>query len=94
MHVPRMSRVDIEYDLNASLQNLRTDVIDVYWLHRDDLSTPVEEIIETMNAQVRADDSGASVTEGVELHPPGLVLRNDFAEPRDSSREVICQTRE
>jgi aryl-alcohol dehydrogenase-like predicted oxidoreductase len=54
MHVPRMSRMEIEHDLHASLQNLRTGVIDVYWLHRDDPSTPVEEIIETMNAQVRA----------------------------------------
>jgi aryl-alcohol dehydrogenase-like predicted oxidoreductase len=54
MHVPRMSREDIEHDLNESLKNLRTDVIDLYWLHRDDPSTPVEEIIDTLNAQVRA----------------------------------------
>ncbi len=36
MHVPRMSRKEIVNDLDASLRNLRTDVIDLYWLHRDD----------------------------------------------------------
>ena len=54
MTTPRMTRSDIEHDLTASLANLRTDVIDLYWLHRDDPSTPVEDIIDTMNAQVSA----------------------------------------
>lgn len=54
MNVPRMTRADIEHDLNASLKNLRVDVIDLYWLHRDDPTTPVEQIIETLNAQVSA----------------------------------------
>ena len=53
MRVGRMTRADIEHDLNESLKNLRADVIDLYWLHRDDPSRPVEEIIETMNAQVK-----------------------------------------
>jgi aryl-alcohol dehydrogenase-like predicted oxidoreductase len=53
MHVGRMTRADIEHDLNASLANLRTDVIDLYWLHRDDVVTPVEEIVHTLNAQVQ-----------------------------------------
>lgn len=54
MTVPRMSRNDIEHDLNASLKNLRVDVIDLYWLHRDNLSMPVEVIVDTLNAQVQA----------------------------------------
>lgn len=54
MHIPRMSRREIEADLDASLRNLQTDVIDLYWLHRDDRSRPVVEILESMNAQVRA----------------------------------------
>ncbi len=53
MDVPRMSRAEIEDDLNTSLANLQTDVIDLYWLHRDDPSRPVEEILETLNAQVQ-----------------------------------------
>lgn len=54
MNKSRMSRKDIEQDVNASLKNLRAGVIDLYWLHRDDPATPVEKIIETLNAQVRA----------------------------------------
>lgn len=54
MHIPRMSRTEIEADLHASLRNLQTDVIDLYWLHRDDPARPVEEILASMHAQVRA----------------------------------------
>jgi aryl-alcohol dehydrogenase-like predicted oxidoreductase len=51
---PRLARADIEFDLGESLVNLRTDTIDLYWLHRDDESRPVEEIMETLADQVRA----------------------------------------
>jgi aryl-alcohol dehydrogenase-like predicted oxidoreductase len=54
MTKPRMSRKDIEHDLNASLKNLRTDVIDLYWLHRDAPDHPVGDILETLNDQVKA----------------------------------------
>jgi aryl-alcohol dehydrogenase-like predicted oxidoreductase len=54
MHVPRMSRADIEQDLNESLRNLQTDVIDLYWLHRDDPQRPVGEILESLSVQVKA----------------------------------------
>jgi aryl-alcohol dehydrogenase-like predicted oxidoreductase len=45
MHIPRMSKQDVESDLNSSLQRLGVDCVDIYWLHRDDVSTPVEEIL-------------------------------------------------
>jgi len=54
MHVARLSRADIVHDLNGSLKNLQTDVIDLYWLHRDDAQRPVEDILETLNDQVKA----------------------------------------
>jgi len=54
MLVPRMSRAEILHDLDSSLRNLRTDVIDLYWLHRDAVKVPVAEIVETLNEQVRA----------------------------------------
>ena len=54
MHIARLSHAEIEADLNASLRNLQTDVIDLYWLHRDDPARPVAEILESMNALVQA----------------------------------------
>ena len=51
---PRLARRDIEDDLNGSLAALGTDRIDLYWLHRDDPARPVEDILETLNDQVRA----------------------------------------
>lgn len=54
MHLSRMSPEEIEADLNASLRNLQTEVIDLYWLHRDDPQRPVTEIIDTLNKQVKS----------------------------------------
>jgi aryl-alcohol dehydrogenase-like predicted oxidoreductase len=45
MDKPRMSKPVVESDLNSSLQRLGINQIDIYWLHRDDPGTPVEEII-------------------------------------------------
>jgi aryl-alcohol dehydrogenase-like predicted oxidoreductase len=52
--VPRLSRPEIESDLDASLSHLQTDRIDFYWLHRDDPARPVEDILITLNEAVRA----------------------------------------
>lgn len=54
MHLPRLSRSEIEADLHASLRHLQTDRIDLYWLHRDDPNHPVEDILTTLNGAVRA----------------------------------------
>jgi aryl-alcohol dehydrogenase-like predicted oxidoreductase len=54
MHIPRMSRTEIVSDLTDSLKSLQTELIDLYWLHRDDPQRPVEDILETMNDQVKA----------------------------------------
>jgi len=54
MHVPRLSPAEIVSDLEASLRNLQTDCIDLYWLHRDDPRRPVGEIVEALVGQVRA----------------------------------------
>jgi aryl-alcohol dehydrogenase-like predicted oxidoreductase len=45
MHIPRMSKQDVESDLNSSLRRLGVDCVDIYWLHRDDVATPVEDIL-------------------------------------------------
>jgi aryl-alcohol dehydrogenase-like predicted oxidoreductase len=45
MDKPRMSKPIVESDLNSSLKRLGIDYADIYWLHRDDPSTPVDEIV-------------------------------------------------
>lgn len=48
-----LSKAEIDNDIEESLQNLQTDYIDMYWLHRDEPSRPVEEIIETLNSNIK-----------------------------------------
>ena len=50
-----LSRAQIEKQLDASLQRLRTDFVDLYQCHRYDDETPLEE---TMEALTRAVESG------------------------------------
>lgn len=49
MNISRLSKKELEADLNQSLKRLSTDYADIYFLHRDDTSKPVGEIIETLN---------------------------------------------
>jgi aryl-alcohol dehydrogenase-like predicted oxidoreductase len=50
-----LSRAQIEKQLDASLQRLQTDYVDLYQCHRYDRETPLEE---TMEALTRAVESG------------------------------------
>ena len=52
MHAGRLDRASIRSDLAASLEALDVENVDVYYLHRDDESRPVGEILETLNAFV------------------------------------------
>jgi aryl-alcohol dehydrogenase-like predicted oxidoreductase len=54
MSVPRLAPAELTSDLNASLRNLKTDVIDLYWLHRDDPTRPVGEIIDTLQSFINS----------------------------------------
>ena len=49
MRAGRLGRADLESDLSESLDALQTDYADVYFLHRDDVSRPVGDILETLN---------------------------------------------
>ena len=35
-NVPRLTREELEIDVNGSLEKLQTDIIDLYYFHRDD----------------------------------------------------------
>lgn len=52
MHTGRCSAGEIASDMAQSLENLRTDCLDIYYLHRDDESRSVQEILETLTSLV------------------------------------------
>ena len=51
---PRVNPDILRADLAASLDALQTDYIDLYWLHRDDASQPVEGLIDALIEQQQA----------------------------------------
>ena len=51
---PRVNPEAIRTDLTESLEFLRVDTIDLYWLHRDDPSVPVDEILDALDEHRRA----------------------------------------
>jgi aryl-alcohol dehydrogenase-like predicted oxidoreductase len=53
MSVPRCAPADIETDLNGSLDCLNVDYIDMYLLHRDDVSLPVSLILDCLENKRR-----------------------------------------
>lgn len=55
----RVNRHDINEELKISLERLRTDYVEMYALHRDDLNVPVGEIVEILNEHVEAGKIGA-----------------------------------
>jgi aryl-alcohol dehydrogenase-like predicted oxidoreductase len=50
MEVPRMSKAEIQSDLDSSLQRLGVERVDLYWLHRDAPGYPVEEILQSLES--------------------------------------------
>lgn len=53
MHISRLSKKEVTQDLEESLKALKTDYIDIYWLHRDDEKLPVSTIMEYLNRFVK-----------------------------------------
>ncbi|MHC3125981.1 aldo/keto reductase [Brevundimonas sp. GN22] len=51
---PRITPEDIAADLNESLEHLSVESIDLYWLHADNPSVPVEPIIDALIAHQKA----------------------------------------
>ncbi|MGF1451720.1 MAG: aldo/keto reductase [Opitutales bacterium] len=50
---PRLTPEAIQEDLDGSLQKLRVESIDLYYLHKDAPELPVEPVIDVLNANVR-----------------------------------------
>ncbi|MCY4546021.1 MAG: aldo/keto reductase [Gemmatimonadetes bacterium] len=54
----RVTPYDISSDLHDSLARLRTDYIDLYLLHRDDIRMPVRPIVDRLNHYIGAGNLG------------------------------------
>ena len=54
----RVTPYDISADLHDSLARLRTDYIDLYLLHRDDIRVPVRPIVDRLNHYIGAGNLG------------------------------------
>lgn len=83
---------------DASLQRLGIDVIDIYYLHRRDVSVPLEEVIGAMSDLVRAGKVRhlglSEVTEGElraahAIHPIAAVQSEWSLWSRDVERRVV-----
>lgn len=49
----RLTKKDIFSDLEGSLKRLKTDYIDIYWMHRDSPEVGVEEIVDILTETVK-----------------------------------------
>lgn len=65
-------RKNLRLSLETSLRRLRTDYIDIYWVHMWDRSTPAEETMRALDDQVRA---GRVLYVGISDAPAWVVSR-------------------
>jgi aryl-alcohol dehydrogenase-like predicted oxidoreductase len=82
-------RKNMVQSLEASLRRLRTDYVDLLWLHMWDFTTPVEEVMRGLDDLVR---SGKVVYVGMSDTPAWVVSQaNMLAQLRGWSRLVALQ---
>ena len=92
------SRESCRRAVEGSLRRLRTDVIDLYYLHRVDPATPIEETVATMaelvaEGKVRAiglsEASGETIRRAAKIHPISAVQSEYSIFSRDIEADVI-----
>lgn len=49
----RCSKKNLLKDIDQSLLNLKTDYVDIYWIHKDNRNIPVEELMEALTEIVK-----------------------------------------
>ena len=82
-------RKNMMQSLDASLKRLKTDYIDLYWVHAWDYTTPEEEILRALDDMVRA---GKILYIGISDTPAWIVSRmNAIAELRGWTQFVALQ---
>jgi aryl-alcohol dehydrogenase-like predicted oxidoreductase len=68
-------RKNMVQSLEASLRRLKTDYIDLYWMHAWDVMTPIEEVMRALDDMVRA---GKILYAGISDTPAWVVSRADM----------------
>jgi aryl-alcohol dehydrogenase-like predicted oxidoreductase len=82
-------RKSLVRSLEQSLRNLRTDYVDLLWLHMRDATTPIDEFVRALDDQVRL---GKVLYVGISDSPAWVVSRaNAIAELRGWSPFVAVQ---
>lgn len=74
-----LSRKHLTEACNEALQRLQTDYLDLYFCHRPDKNTPIEEVVLTMNTLIQQGKIlywGTSEWSGVELMEANRVARD------------------
>ena len=88
---------------DASLKRLGVDTIDLYYQHRVDLNTPIEDTVGAMAELVRAgkvrylglsEASAATVQRAYRVHPISALQSEYSLWTRDPEEEVLATTRE
>jgi aryl-alcohol dehydrogenase-like predicted oxidoreductase len=84
--------------IEGSLQRLQTDHLDLYYLHRVDPATPIEETVSAMATLVAegkvgaiglSEASGATIRRAAEIHPIAAVQSEYSLFSRDIEADVI-----
>ena len=105
---PRGSRAYVLRSIDASLERLRTDYVDLYYYHRPDGVTPLAETVGALHELVDAGKvrwigcsnlNAEQLLEVVELFPPGesrfIALQNQYSLlERDAERDVLPACRQ
>ncbi len=87
----RLSKDHIDADLYGSLETLRVDTIDLYYLHRDEPSRPIAEIIDVLVGHQDAGTIRAFACSN--WQPDRIAAANAYAKAKDVAGFVANQMR-
>ncbi len=89
MHLTRLSKEEIQRDLDESLAAIGTDHSELHLLHRDNPKLPVEPIMEALDALVKA---GKTRAVGVSNWSVTRIQQaNEYAEAAGLAKLSVCQ---